>query len=1817
MRHRSAAAAVGVTAALLVGALSAVPLGTGADPTPAAAVSAAGLSVAASAVEPVLAPVPQTGLMAGYRLDGSDAGQPHSHTVVVLCSRLRSRLWSDLLSGCQEYLRSSRAGRFGADAESAWAVTMGAGVTVMVVDFPIDFRHEDLAANIDVTRSPGLASTALGSIDHGTAMASIIAARDNSVGMRGVAPRAQLTWQRIYGANDFQSGWRWSEPHGTFVGDGSLTGTWVAACAGSVSDAMGGPSRAHPHVAHYYSFSLTQPSTVTIDLTSQADPYLLLRSGHNAQSGTTLAADDDSGDGLNARMVKTLGAGEYTIEATTAAANTEGDYTLAVAGIGTAETAAVAGGGADSFEDERCGRGGVGHFAPPDGSQASLEAAVINHSYSTTDAHSPTRDREAYFYDIYDTLSEQGWGGLGTVNVTSASREYPNQPVYYLSLTEENSHPALVAACTVNADGTRPARPSARGPNLWVCSMPAELMATNNDSYQRLLYATSSAASAMVSGATALVRAANPGLGWRDVKLILAESAQHNHPGSAGWQQAGLKRSDPAERYRYHHSYGFGVIDAGAAVQLALDWASLPPYLRELHAAPAAAQDIPDDGSAVSGSLAVASGIGFVEYAEAEIDFDAPYFRDLRVELVSPSGTVSTLSEPLVGLQASAYTHGPDCNVADECGITGKLRFGTSANLGESASGTWLLRIADEKPNGRTATLNSWRLRLYGHDTAHSPPAGAPPTVAVSGGPAAVEGGTASFTFTASPAPAAPLDVSFTMSSDGRFGAWTGNRKITIPASGAVTLMTETSGDRTDEPDGSVTASLSSADGYAVSATDGSASVAVLDDDMPPPAVTIAGGPKVTEGEPATFTLSASPPPARPLTLWVLIVDTADPVGDGYHQGVTIPVTGSATLSVATTDDSASEPDRRVHAEVETGTGYTLSWPWRASVVVADDHDPLPAAPEVSVTAGSGITEGADAQFTVTASPAPAAPLTVDVTVSQSGDFGASTGTQTVTVPTNGTATVTVTTSDDGVVESDGSVSVAVNTGSSYTVSATDGSASVSVADDDGSTADGCAAALSGSGKVQASWDSECISAARDGRFARFFTFSLDAQAAVRIDLTSQHDTYLFLRSGPDSRSGGAVAHDDDSGSGLNSRISRTLSAGDYTIEATTYRRARVGKFTLTTTGIPDQTSTSTTQISVAAGSGIIEGGDASFTVTASPAPSAPLAVDLTVGQAGDFGVTTGSRTVTVPTSGTASVTVSTSDDDVDELDGSVSMTVNSGSGYTVSGTAGSASVAVSDDDDPPAGCGSAAVLAAQARANHDALPNTASNRKERNDWWRAWIALSGTTGTYNTPLTAAEARVLETGDSRWEPYRAALECQEGTPPPTVVPEVSVTAGAGVTEGGDASFTVIASPAPAQPLSVDVTVAQVGDFGASTGSRAVTIPTGGSAALTVGTSDDSVDETDGSVSVSVGAGSGYTVSGTAGSATVNVADDDDPPPVVVPEVSVTAGAGVTEGGDASFTVTASPAPSAPLSINVSVTQAGDYGVTTGSRTVTVPTSGSVTVSVPTADDDVDELDGSVTVAVVSGSGYTVSSTQGSASVGVSDDDDPPPATPQISVTAGSGITEGANASFTVTASPAPAQPLAVRVTISQQGDYGVTTGSRTVTIGTSGAATLTVATSDDDTDEADGSVTVTINSSDGYTVSSAHGTASVAVSDDDDPPPADLPEVSVADGSVVEGAFGPLSLLEFSVTLSEVSTQDVTVRYVIRSGTAFNGLDYWGGAGQVTIWAGFTQATIGVNVKDDNRRERDETLTVELTDADGAVIADIADTAVGTIIDND
>ena len=151
---------------------------------------------------------------------------------------------------------------------------------------------------------------------------------------------------------------------------------------------------------------------------------------------------------------------------------------------------------------------------------------------------------------------------------------------------------------------------------------------------------------------------------------------------------------------------------------------------------------------------------------------------------------------------------------------------------------------------------------------------------------------------------------------------------------------------------------------------------------------------------------------------------------------------------------------------------------------------------------------------------------------------------------------------------------------------------------------------------------------------------------------------------------------------------------------------------------------------------------------------------------------------------------------------------------------------------------------------------------------------------------------------------------QPAPQPPAVGPEIAIAAGGGIIEGGSATFTLTATPAPAAPLEVTVTIAVTGAFGITGGERTVTIPTTGSATLTLATTGDGTDEPDGSVSATVKAGSGYTV-GTASSGSVAIADDDLPPP----EISVSAGTGITEGENATFTVTADRAVDADLAVD--------------------------------------------------------------------------------------------------------------------------------------------------------------------------------------------------------------------------------------------------------------------------------------------------------------
>jgi len=201
----------------------------------------------------------------------------------------------------------------------------------------------------------------------------------------------------------------------------------------------------------------------------------------------------------------------------------------------------------------------------------------------------------------------------------------------------------------------------------------------------------------------------------------------------------------------------------------------------------------------------------------------------------------------------------------------------------------------------------------------------------------------------------------------------------------------------------------------------------------------------------------------------------------------------------------------------------------------------------------------------------------------------------------------------------------------------------------------------------------------------------------------------------------------------------------------------------------------------------------------------------------------------------------------------------------------------------------------------------------------------------------------------------------------------------------------------------------------------------------------------------------------------------------------------------------------------------------------------------------------------------------------------------VEAVGGGAVPEGCSASFTISASPTPASPITVNVGVTQNGDWGAA-GAATVTV--SGATTTyTITTSDDQTDEADGSVTATVQSGTGYTVGAA-SSATVVVADDDDPPgPGNSGTLTVSIANPEE-SVGRAEFLKFTVSASEAAQQDVTISYmlstislaprfdycVIASGEQpaddFNCADlprdHDSNGGEVTIAAGEDSATIFV-----------------------------------------
>jgi kexin len=356
---------------------------------------------------------------------------------------------------------------------------------------------------------------------------------------------------------------------------------------------------------------------------------------------------------------------------------------------------------------------------------------VSNNSWGATDNRGNLAASSAGWQTAINTGVTTGRNGKGIIYTWSAGNGAPRDNSNYDG--RANYH-GVLSICATSAAGKK-ASYSEPGANNWVCAssgtFDVELPAiTTTDltgapgenntapncpdwitpltdlNYTSCFTGTSSAAP-LAAGVIALILQANPNLTWRDLRLILAETARKNDSTDSDWRNVGM--NSVGGPYHHNHKYGFGVIDAQAAVQRALLWANVGPELSGGTQVITVNQPIPDNNTTgISSTLNVTSG-PFMKIEWVDVFFSAAnhtYDGDLQVELTNVgTGTTSRLAD----LHA--------CNPDPLCRSGGydNWRFGTARHLGENPIGQWRLTVRDLAAQD-TGTFQSWRLVFYGRN---------------------------------------------------------------------------------------------------------------------------------------------------------------------------------------------------------------------------------------------------------------------------------------------------------------------------------------------------------------------------------------------------------------------------------------------------------------------------------------------------------------------------------------------------------------------------------------------------------------------------------------------------------------------------------------------------------------------------------------------------------------------------------------------------------------------------------------------------------------------------------------------------------------------------------------------------------------------------------------------------------------------------------------------------------------------------------------------------------------------------------------------
>ncbi len=204
-----------------------------------------------------------------------------------------------------------------------------------------------------------------------------------------------------------------------------------------------------------------------------------------------------------------------------------------------------------------------------------------------------------------------------------------------------------------------------------------------------------------------------------------------------------------------------------------------------------------------------------------------------------------------------------------------------------------------------------------------------------------------------------------------------------------------------------------------------------------------------------------------------------------------------------------------------------------------------------------------------------------------------------------------------------------------------------------------------------------------------------------------------------------------------------------------------------------------------------------------------------------------------------------------------------------------------------------------------------------------------------------------------------------------------------------------------------------------------------------------------------------------------------------------------------------------------------------------------------------------------------------------------------------------SATFTVTLSSSSTDTVTVQYatangTATAGSDYVTASGTVTFTPGdVSEPVSITV--NGDTTFEPNETFNVNLSGTANATIADNQGVGTI--NNDDGQPTISINDVSVTEGNAATTSAG------FTVSLSNASSQTITVNYATTDGTATAGTDYETTSGALIFTPGQTSQPLSVTVNGDLLNEAAVTFNVNLSGAANATIAD--NQGVGTIVDDD